>query len=66
MKLKCNDGIVRRFEISKSDGFSLTLQEAYCVECLEPFGVHDTHILKPLFKEHSCNVKKGGGNEWGT
>lgn len=63
MKLKCEDGTVRRFEISRPNPISGYMTHGYCAECLEMFGVHDTHTLKPLFKKHSCKdkiVQKGG------
>jgi hypothetical protein len=55
MKLKCNDGLVREFVVAHV-GFDGPHEyvEAYCRECGEGFGIHDTHILKPKFKEHSC------------
>jgi len=63
MKLKCVDGIVRRFSIcEKIGGYDGTVHhettEAYCVECWKSFGRHDTKILKPLFKKHTCGEQK--------
>ena len=55
MKLKCNDGATRTFEIACIDPISSRYIEAYCVLCGHLFGVHDTKILKPEFKEHICN-----------
>ena len=70
MRLKCDDGITRRFSIAHIDGDYLpggTRQnggvEAFCEECGYPFGYHDTHILKPQFRDHICKrevVEKGG------
>jgi hypothetical protein len=68
MKIKCNDGIVRRFQPAtpqtvvtaygpKETGY---MGEARCLECGEQFGVHDTLILKPRFREHSCKNQKAG------
>lgn len=55
MKIKCNDGIVRDFQLP---WVSLGKEnEAFCKECGKEFGIHDTDILKSLFKEHSCNSK---------
>lgn len=61
MKLKCNDGIVRKFSVAYTDGDYLTggrrangSSDAYCVECGNSFGCHDTYILKPKFKNHVC------------
>jgi len=61
MKLKCDDGKVRRFQVTKCDGDYLsdgTRQngdiESACLECGEEFGFHDTKILKPWFKSHVC------------
>lgn len=53
MKLKCNDGIVRDFKISKVDVWAGS-GEAYCKNCMKKFGVHDTKLLKPKFKAHIC------------
>ena len=66
MKLKCNDGVVRNFQISREEGSRfpdgrsvMKNTEAYCKGCGNYFGVHDTKILKPIFKEHVClNVNK--------
>ena len=62
MKLKCNDGKVRDFEVAHGDGDFLPdgsrhdgFAEAYCKHCNEGFGCHDTHILKPKFREHVCH-----------
>lgn len=60
MKLKCNDGIVRRFRVAHVDGEYLRVGrsqgsvEAACEECDAPFGVHDLAILKPMFRQHRC------------
>lgn len=61
MKLKCNDKIVRNFEPSHFDGdykkdktrYNSTT-ESYCKGCKRRFGVHDTRILKQLWKKHKC------------
>jgi hypothetical protein len=56
MKLKCKDGVVRRFNISSfNDNFNI-FTEGKCLECGKEFGVHDTGILKPKFKEHICKI----------
>ena len=60
MKLKCNDGKVRTFVISHPH-FWIGWEEAYCSECGETFNVHDTKILKPMFKSHLCKI--GNQNE---
>lgn len=55
MKLKCNDGIVRELTLPFT---SLNKQnEAFCCQCGEQFGIHDTKILKEMFKKHNCKVK---------
>lgn len=54
MKIKGNDGITRNFGICSKDLITDRYSEAYCFECGEKFGVHDTHILIPMFREHSC------------
>lgn len=28
--------------------------EAKCLECELMFGVHDTSLLRPIFREHIC------------
>nr|BAP25605.1 hypothetical protein [Clostridium botulinum] len=56
MKLRCNDGIVRAFTLPWTNNLNQE-QEAQCLECGKYFGIHDTEILKPLFKEHTCNSK---------
>jgi len=58
MKLRCVDGKVRDFNTVKTNEVSYRLQEATCMECGEGFGVHDTWILKPLFKAHVCKKEK--------
>ena len=65
MKLKCNDGKVRRFYPSHTDGQRMPSgyrasgsAEAECEECHEKFGVHDLKILKPVFKAHVCPPKR--------
>lgn len=57
MKLKCIDGKVRRFIIPKESN-GAHMSEARCKECGEEFGVHDTFILKPIFKKHICKKEK--------
>ena len=64
MKLKCNDGITRIFEVAHGDGDFLSdgtrhdrWSSAHCSNCGEIFGCHDTYILKPLFKAHICKEK---------
>ena len=61
MRLKCDDGIVREFRIPHCDGERGIAGEweAMCLECSECFGYHDTRILKPIFKAHTCKVKEG-------
>ena len=63
MRLRCRDGIVRNFAVSRCDGERLPngkIQqgnyEARCLECGELFGVHDLHILKPMFRKHTCKI----------
>lgn len=58
MKIKCNDGKVRRFQICKQNYATFRYEEAICLECGKEFGVHDTKILKPMFKEHVCKTDK--------
>lgn len=57
MKLKCNDGKVRRFRVSDfGDGSIISKLESKCLECGEVFGFHDTKILKPRWKKHICKL----------
>jgi len=60
MKLRGSDGVVRNFSVSRCDGDLINgvrqegFKEAQCTECGMGFGVHDTRVLKPRFKAHSC------------
>lgn len=54
MKLKCNDGKVRRFSIAEYQAGHGSYSESRCLECGETFGIHDTKVLKPQWKEHVC------------
>jgi len=58
MKLKCDDGVVREFKVSevKKGLHRGSLRDAFCVHCGETFGCHDTHILKPKFRKHTCKA----------
>jgi hypothetical protein len=63
MKLKCIDGVVRNFIVCQFGDFydgclCQEYSEAYCSDCLETFGRHDTKILKPIFKNHICDAEK--------
>jgi len=60
MKIKCNDGIVRRFSISEPEPSGIKVNDSFmmesiCMECGQGFGIHDTKILKPRWKQHICN-----------
>lgn len=64
MKLKCVDGKVRRFSVTKqvdfyftSGGMGMNYTEAACEECGKLFGVHDLRVLKPVFKQHTCPLQ---------
>jgi len=57
MKLKCVDGKVRDFYLPGYSDIS-GWYEAECSRCGKKFGVHDTYILKPLFKSHTCGKKE--------
>ena len=57
MKLKCIDGKVRSFVICRIHIIDGRYNEGRCEKCKESFGVHNTKILKPLFKEHVCKIK---------
>lgn len=54
MKLKCIDGKVRSFFISRNAEGRGPGSEAECKHCRKKFGVHDTRLLIPKFKEHVC------------
>lgn len=54
MKIKCDDGIVRSFYNPPYDYHRYGGVEAICEECGKDFGVHDTKIIKPLWKKHVC------------
>ncbi len=54
MKLKCYDGIVRDFSISKPSWKGIGFDEACCLICNHNFGIHDTKIIKEEFKKHVC------------
>lgn len=56
MKLKCLDGKVRQFRTASWDDCFNTGISALCLECDKRFGVHDTKVLKPLFKQHICRI----------
>ncbi len=72
MKIKCNDGVVRRFMKAYADGekisFSDMIQSAYavdraqgyhdsfCIECGHNFGCHDLKVLKPEWRKHKCRA----------
>ena len=55
LKLKCHDGVTRRFYVCEFIKWANSYTEAKCADCGELFGVHDTKILKPIFKKHQCN-----------
>jgi hypothetical protein len=56
MKLKCDDGIVRIFQIPVENDYKTDFYNSFCRHCHKEFGVHDTYILKPLFRKHTCKV----------
>jgi hypothetical protein len=58
MKLKCNDGIVRSFTISKIGGWCNAYLPVYCDGCGKNFGVHSTKIIKPILRAHICYTEK--------
>lgn len=57
MRLKCNDGKVREFGLPWTNNLNEEI-EAQCLECGECFGIHDTKVLKPIFKKHICEKDK--------
>jgi hypothetical protein len=59
MRLRCADGVVRRFSISRATEHVTfhSFEEAECEECGHSFGVHDTAVLRPMFKAHVCKAR---------
>jgi hypothetical protein len=65
MKLRCVDGKIRRFMVAKNDGDKAEdgqtriagSREARCLECGESFGIYETKMLRPRFKEHTCFMR---------
>lgn len=56
-KFKCNDNIVREFDISKYVYKYDAMTEPICLECGEIFPEYNLEDLKPLLKQHTCNQK---------
>jgi hypothetical protein len=56
LKIKCEDGFVRNFRTSHCDGERgiSGSWESICYECKTKFGIHDTKILKPIWRKHKC------------
>lgn len=61
VKLRGNDGIVRRFQISRINSHFRYADSVYtdtiCVECGYSFGVRDYIPAKPFLKAHQCTNK---------
>jgi hypothetical protein len=55
LKLKCNDGIVRRFQGTEYFSLSGKFSPARCLECGEEFGINPTKYIKQYFKAHVCS-----------
>ena len=62
MKLKCNDGIVREFQITqeikifgKWDGLNYSVTK--CLICNYDWGVHSMKAIKNKLKDHVCKPK---------
>jgi len=58
VKIKCDDDIVRHFSVCKFNETYCHYNESECLECGVLFGVHDTKMLKPKWRKHSCGVSK--------
>jgi len=54
MKIKCIDGKIRNFSVSKHSSCFNKWTESECLECGHIFGTHDTKVLKPKWKAHVC------------
>lgn len=63
MRIKCEDGIVREFTVSRECPVTGDFNDSICCECGEYFGTHDTYLLKPEWKKHVCEPRadRGGG-----
>jgi len=66
VKLKCEDGVIRDFQIAHGDGDFLPdgsrhngYSDAFCRLCGYEFRCADTKFLKPKFKKHICEKKQG-------
>jgi hypothetical protein len=61
MRLRCADGELRRFRVCRPAEHSVfsAYTEAQCEECGHLFGVHDTTVLRPMFKAHVCAKRQG-------
>jgi len=63
MRLKCNDGIVREFDVPKYVWKYDMPTIPLCLECGEEFPNLLLFELKPLFRQHICNKEK---RDWYT
>lgn len=68
MKVRCKDGLVRAFKPAYCDGDRLPNgarqdmgnSESRCLLCGEAFGVHDTKVLLPHWRNHICKINRKG------
>jgi len=66
MRVRCNDEITRDFTVCRPLNYGTgnpvsrndDLNGSICIKCGYDFGVHDTKILKPLWKAHICENDK--------
>ncbi len=59
MKLKCDDGVTRRFNPSEPSSRAFQLYtEVSCAECGEEFGVHNINVVKDRLRAHRCTKRR--------
>lgn len=57
MKLKCLDGVVRKFYVGKYLHEYDCYTETQCLNCGELFGTSDLKIIKERLKRHNCKIR---------
>jgi len=56
-KLRCKDGIVRRFQTCRASYINDNFNDIKCLECDANFGVHSFCAVKEKLKAHICEAK---------